>query len=293
MDHGPIYRSAENSRPAPLASLVRGASLLSAAAALTISGIALGYHGVASPATETPDTSGARQASIDIPGPMVAFPRVDNGHPDLIAEISSVIVHNVQPSLPPVPVPVPPAPPTFGPAFVLEAPPAFTDPVVVAIEILPVDDVAAAVEDTVRVDIARPGGARARASEPRTFAASHVVDIAGVQEEARAAAADVEPPAAAPAPPPEPARAAAAARVAQPPTSEAAAHISTPEPVRHVVVTPEPKPRVEVEKPAPKPAQVEAPKRTEPQKQEQPKDNDRKPATNQKGDDDGHGKKHG
>jgi len=281
MDHAPIYQSAENSTPAPLTSLLRGGSFVSAAIALTISGIALGYHGVSGPVTETPVTSDARQASIGVPMPLVSFPRVDGGHPDLIAEISSAIVHKVQPQLPAA-APIPVTLPVFGPPFVLQAPPALTDPVVVPVDILPVADVATPIPNSVTVDTAALTSIR---SAPRASAVAQSVDVAGVQVEASAPAdLAAPPPAEPPAQAPAPAATAAPAAVRQPTTSPA--RQSTPAPVQRVVATPEPKPRVEA---APKPSEVEvAAKRPEAPKA------DAKPTTNDKGKvDSGHGKSHG
>src|SRR5258708_40149000 len=54
LDYAPIYRAGERTVRTPLIPWRRAASLLSAAGALTLSGIALGYHGFADTRAASP-----------------------------------------------------------------------------------------------------------------------------------------------------------------------------------------------------------------------------------------------
>ena len=88
MDHAPIYRADEDHTPAPIVPLRRSVSLVSAVAALTIGGIALGYHGFAEPGLDrSPAADAAQRISIAVPVPIVALPLVNGGHPDLLAQV--------------------------------------------------------------------------------------------------------------------------------------------------------------------------------------------------------------
>src|SRR5689334_15349074 len=203
MDHAPIYQSTERrGTRAPFSSLRRGGSLVSAAVALTVSGIALGYHGLPAPASDAPSSGDTQPAAISVPVPMVALPRIERGHPDLVAQISSAIIQRIQQvqNPPPLALVLPAVQPVLGPAVVVESPPAFTAPVIVPVDIAPVEDAAPSDEDSASVDAAAPLRQVVAPVAPRTFAASSVVEVAAEQVEASAPAEDAPAAEEAPAP---------------------------------------------------------------------------------------------
>src|ERR1700730_10292914 len=100
MKHAPIYRSTTPRRTTTSASLIpwqRTASLASAVAALTVSGIALGYHGFATVTSATvatvatPPTAAAAAPTVAAPVPGIPLAIADGGHPDLISTLSSAM----------------------------------------------------------------------------------------------------------------------------------------------------------------------------------------------------------
>src|SRR5690348_14129705 len=96
MDQEPIYRAAHRRTRAPMFVWRRTASLVSAAAALAVSGVALGYQGVGvapSPSVE----AAARQLSLpSVPVPNIIVPLANGGHPDLIGALSAQLISSVQ-----------------------------------------------------------------------------------------------------------------------------------------------------------------------------------------------------
>jgi hypothetical protein len=260
MDHAPIYQASESRTRAPLLQLRRGGSLLSVAIALTVSGIALGYRGVSSTVTDTPVSDGAQVERISVPLPIVALPRLDGGHPDLITQISAALVDRVQATPALVQVPIV-AQQVFGPPLVVQALPVLTQPVTVPVTISAVPEVmddtpvAEPGDDSSVADTQAPEVTLAAARLPAS-AAPPRVEVAAVQAEAAAPAEDAAPaevpaPVEAPveeAPPPAPAPVQAAPIVVAP------APVETPV-VRKAIPTPIPEPRVVVEDRAPKPDQ--------------------------------------
>src|ERR1700716_3990058 len=104
MEHLPIYRSSTRRGRATLLQWRRTASWGAAAAALNLSGMALGYKGF-SDATESP----VAVAGVTVSAPMVALPPLpplppllDGGHPDIISVLSSALIARVQAAPPSV-----------------------------------------------------------------------------------------------------------------------------------------------------------------------------------------------
>jgi hypothetical protein len=141
MEHAPIYRSTAHRITTTSTSLIpwrRTASLASAVAALTMSGIALGYHGFASttptavPTTEATTALDAQASarSMGAPVPGISLAIADGGHPDVISTLSSTLIAQFQAAQVPLlslaigplvlPIVVAPPQPTAEP-FVLPA----------------------------------------------------------------------------------------------------------------------------------------------------------------------------
>jgi len=152
VEHAPIYQSTSRRTNSSLIPWQRTASLASAAAALTMSGIALGYHSFTATAAPTQPTevaatpTGVAEGTLGAPVPTISIAIADGGHPDVISAISTALTTHfpasqaqivaeltlgqlVQPVLP-LPVFGPPAAtqePFVVPANLVEPLPAATD----------------------------------------------------------------------------------------------------------------------------------------------------------------------
>jgi hypothetical protein len=185
MEHAPIYRASERRTRSPMLPLRRGGSLLSAAAALTLSGIALGYQSVSPPAIEGQLAADVRGPAVSMPMPMVSLPLVNGGHPVLIAELSSALLASVQPApiFGPAPVRVPVAPTPATLPFV-DLPPAL--PALIA---TPEPVAAPEVPDLENLDLSPPEApADAATVEPQP----PLVGARNIAPPVDAAAADLE-----------------------------------------------------------------------------------------------------
>lgn len=158
MEHAPIYRSTSRRANRSLFPWRRTASLATAAAALTVSGISLGYHGFSDTPISTPSVDSTTEATppdagnIAAPVPTISFAVADGGHPDVISAISSALIARFQISQAPIlalPIGLPvqplPAPPQSTPEpFVLPA--SVTEPLPGPTE-QPLDEAAPVPED--------------------------------------------------------------------------------------------------------------------------------------------------
>jgi hypothetical protein len=286
MDHAPIYRSAARRTTTSLIPWQRTASLASAAVALTMSGIALGYQGFANTTSATPagaTTSASTQLdpttagrNTAVPVPSISVVSTDGGHPDVISTLSSALIAQfqtaqvpildlpvaalVQPFVGPLALigPQPTAEPFVLPAISLEPSVAPAD---LALDVAapPLADDPAPVEITeaaVMPDVILPPLVSTRAAsllvapaDVQTTADEPVADAQPQEQVAAAAVVQAEP---APAPAPAPA--------APPARSAAPVHVATAVPVVHtaapVVVKPAPQPEDEA---PPAPARRVAP----------------------------------
>jgi hypothetical protein len=255
MDHTPMYRASAQRNSAPAIPLRRSVSILSAAAALTLSGIALGYHGLSDTSGDAQQPAQTVNADITIPVPGITFPTVTSGHPDVLAQLSTALLSRLQPV--PAAIVALPAPPPPPPAFVAPT----LQPFVLSVEVAPADDPAPVDLTEANLDVPQDAivapprvvsaplqlAARStvRALEPP---AQDDVEVAGVTVEAEptveAAAVSTPEPTAVPKPKPAPAKPAAAV------------HAPTP--------VPEPKPKAVVKEPTPPPAPARPPERKDP-----------------------------
>lgn len=280
MDHAPIYRAAEQHPPTPRAPVRRSMSLASAVAALTIGGIALGYHGFARPGLDAaPPSAQTRNASIGVPVPIVALPLVNGGHPDLLAQLSRALVapvEQVRAIVQPVSVAQPPAQPAATPSVFLPEP--LPAPFVLSVDIAapedaaPADDLGSDASASSATDEApAPAATGARLAAPVRFSAPVVSDddAAATAPEVDAASVDEAPPAPEPAPPPPAAPAPVKAAAPAPIAVKAAAPAVVPQaappppppaPVLEAHEAAPPRVAIVHEDPKPQPRQDDAPK---------------------------------
>jgi hypothetical protein len=97
MEHAPIYRSTARRTQASPISWRGSAAFACAAAAVTVSGMVLGYHSLSA---ETPsDTQLLAPTSpgrVAVPVPVVSSPIASGGHPDLVSTLSTALAARVQ-----------------------------------------------------------------------------------------------------------------------------------------------------------------------------------------------------
>src|ERR1700674_638006 len=97
-----IYQSTSRRTNTSLIPWQRTASLASAAAALTMSGIALGYHSFTGTPVSTQPTdatamtaastpTGVAEGTLGAPVPTISIAIADGGHPDVISAISTAL----------------------------------------------------------------------------------------------------------------------------------------------------------------------------------------------------------
>jgi hypothetical protein len=97
MEHSPIYRSSTRRTVASPISWRGTATFACAAAALTVSGMVLGYHSLSPDTaadTQLPPTAGPGRVAA--PVPVVSSPLAGGGHPDLVSALSSSLSARVQ-----------------------------------------------------------------------------------------------------------------------------------------------------------------------------------------------------
>jgi hypothetical protein len=181
--------------------------LFSAAGALTLSGIALGYQGF------TDAGSAARRAPLEIsvPVPSAAVPRLDGGHPDLFTALSTQIIARVQEAQAAIQALPLPIPGLAMPPLLMNLPQPLPEPVILSVVIEPLAD-EVVVDESATLTPDEPVVAELIAPGP--LLAARALDLSAViaMEEASAppestsAPAPVAPPAAAPrVSPPKPA----------------------------------------------------------------------------------------
>jgi hypothetical protein len=245
MEHLPIYRSSTRRTGATLLQWRRTASWGAAAAALTLSGIALGYQGFSEPST---DQSSVVVAGVTVPAPMVTLPLTDGGHPDIITTLSAALIAHVQAAPPAVQLLLfGPLGPLLGPqpvAMTVE-PVDFLlvdEPIPVMLEEVPVEEDAVVVtEDTLAVSeetMVEPAVTQliAAAAPVRTFSFATVAIAApdGGPQQVQSAV-EAAPPPDVPAPPPP----APAANEVAPVKAQTVAHVAPQPVVRPEVAQPE------------------------------------------------------